>query len=109
MSLFSCLSISNYKLSHLVSAGFDAAEGDELGECNVTPSGFAHMTHMLMSLAGGKLAVALEVRDFMETGFRSLFAWTGWLQSGLDLCLSFGGCKNTPRCSASRTSAIGRK
>jgi acetoin utilization deacetylase AcuC-like enzyme len=44
-----------------VSAGFDAADGDELGECHVTPAGFAHMTHMLAGLAGGKMVVALEV------------------------------------------------
>ena len=44
-----------------VSAGFDAADGDVLGECHVSPGGFAHMTHMLSCLAGGKLAVALEV------------------------------------------------
>jgi len=45
----------------IVSAGFDAAEGDDLGECHVTPTGYAHMTYMLSSLAGGKLVVALEV------------------------------------------------
>jgi histone deacetylase 6 len=45
----------------LVSAGFDAAAGDELGECLVSPAGYAHMTHMLSGLAGGKLVVALEV------------------------------------------------
>jgi len=44
-----------------VSAGFDAADGDDLGECHVTPTGYAHMTHMLSGLAGGKLVVALEV------------------------------------------------
>lgn len=44
----------------VVSAGFDAAAGDELGGCNVTPPCYAHMTHMLMSLAGGKVAVCLE-------------------------------------------------
>lgn len=47
----------------LVSAGFDAADGDDLGECHVTPAGYAHMTHMLCSLAGGKVVVALEVRN----------------------------------------------
>ena len=46
---------------HSVSAGFDAADGDELGECHVTPAGYAHMTHMLSALAGGKMVVALEV------------------------------------------------
>jgi histone deacetylase 6 len=35
--------------------------GDELGMCYVTPAGYAHMTHMLMGLAGGKVVVALEV------------------------------------------------
>lgn len=44
----------------IVSAGFDAAAGDELGGCNVTPPCYAHMTHMLMSLAGGRVAVCLE-------------------------------------------------
>ena len=45
-----------------VSAGFDAAAGDDLGECFVTPTGYAHMTHMLSGLAGGRLVVALEVK-----------------------------------------------
>ncbi|KAF9012390.1 histone deacetylase complex protein [Cyathus striatus] len=44
----------------IISAGFDAAKGDELGECFVTPTGYAHMTHMLSGLAGGRLVVALE-------------------------------------------------
>ncbi|KAF7846549.1 hypothetical protein BT93_L4171 [Corymbia citriodora subsp. variegata] len=44
----------------IVSAGFDAAEGDMLGKCHVSPAGYAHMTHMLMSLADGKVAVCLE-------------------------------------------------
>ena len=44
-----------------VSAGFDAAAGDDLGECHVTPAGYAHMTNMLCSLANGRVVVALEV------------------------------------------------
>ncbi|TKA64612.1 hypothetical protein B0A55_10054 [Friedmanniomyces simplex] len=44
----------------IIAAGFDAAEGDMLGGCFVTPAGYAHMTHMLMSLAEGRLAVCLE-------------------------------------------------
>jgi histone deacetylase 6 len=44
----------------LVSAGFDAAVGDPLGVCKVSPAGFSHMTHMLSSLAGGKLILILE-------------------------------------------------
>jgi histone deacetylase 6 len=44
----------------IVSAGFDAAAGDELGGCFVSPACYSHMTHMLMSLANGKVAVCLE-------------------------------------------------
>ena len=44
----------------IIAAGFDAAAGDELGGCFVTPACYAHMTHMLMSLANGKVAVCLE-------------------------------------------------
>mmetsp|Transcript_67710 Transcript_67710/g.180265 ORF Transcript_67710/g.180265 Transcript_67710/m.180265 type:complete len:927 (+) Transcript_67710:39-2819(+) len=35
----------------IVSAGFDAMRGDPLGECNVSPSGFAWMTHVVYELA----------------------------------------------------------
>jgi histone deacetylase 6 len=44
----------------IVASGFDAAAGDELGGCFVTPACYAHMTHMLMTLANGKVAVCLE-------------------------------------------------
>lgn len=43
-----------------VSAGFDAADGDPIGECKVTPRGFALMTHRLMELAAGRLLLVLE-------------------------------------------------
>ncbi|GLI79815.1 histone deacetylase hda1 [Penicillium ochrochloron] len=44
----------------IISAGFDAAAGDVLGGCFVSPSCYAQMTHMLMTLANGKVAVCLE-------------------------------------------------
>ncbi|XP_057517434.1 histone deacetylase 15 isoform X2 [Amaranthus tricolor] len=44
----------------IISAGFDAARGDPLGGCDVTPAGYACMTHMLSSLAGGRMLVILE-------------------------------------------------
>lgn len=44
----------------IISAGFDAAAGDELGECYVSPAGYSHMTHMLMQLAKGKVVACLE-------------------------------------------------
>ncbi|KAK2411529.1 histone deacetylase [Trifolium repens] len=44
----------------IISAGFDAARGDPLGGCDITPFGYAHMTHMLNALSGGKMLVILE-------------------------------------------------
>ncbi|KAJ4961306.1 hypothetical protein NE237_021216 [Protea cynaroides] len=44
----------------IISAGFDAARGDPLGCCDVTPSGFAQMTNLLSALSSGKLLVILE-------------------------------------------------
>ncbi|XP_062418072.1 histone deacetylase 6 isoform X1 [Pungitius pungitius] len=44
----------------LVSAGFDAARGDPLGGYRLTPEGYAHLTHRLMSLAGGRVLLILE-------------------------------------------------
>jgi hypothetical protein len=42
----------------LVSAGFDAAKGDPIGGCTVTPACFAHMTSLLKAIA--PLVVMLE-------------------------------------------------
>lgn len=44
----------------LISAGFDAAHGDEMGKCHVTPAGYAAMTQKLMHQAGGKVVAVLE-------------------------------------------------
>ncbi|KAF5200832.1 Histone deacetylase [Thalictrum thalictroides] len=44
----------------IISAGFDAARGDPLGCCDVTPAGFARMTHLLTALSNGRLLVILE-------------------------------------------------
>ncbi|SCU88577.1 LADA_0E10968g1_1 [Lachancea dasiensis] len=44
----------------IISSGFDAADGDTIGQCHVTPSCYGHMTHMLKSLARGNLCVILE-------------------------------------------------
>ncbi|KAK6747351.1 hypothetical protein RB195_000510 [Necator americanus] len=44
----------------LISAGFDAAVGDPLGECSVNADTYALMTYHLMSLAGGRLIAVLE-------------------------------------------------
>ena len=44
----------------LISAGFDAARGDPLGFCKVSPEMYGHMVQQLRSLAGGRVVVALE-------------------------------------------------
>uniref|UniRef100_A0A1L8DWX0 Protein deacetylase HDAC6 n=1 Tax=Nyssomyia neivai TaxID=330878 RepID=A0A1L8DWX0_9DIPT len=44
----------------ILSAGYDSALGDEKGEMEITPAGYAHLLSPLMSLAGGKIAVILE-------------------------------------------------
>ncbi|KAJ4483351.1 histone deacetylase complex protein [Lentinula aciculospora] len=60
----------------IISAGFDAALGDELGECKVSPAGYAHMTHMLSGLAGGRLVVALEGGYNLDATMNSALAVT---------------------------------
>eukprot|EP00049_Salpingoeca_infusionum_P012990 m.241486 g.241486 ORF g.241486 m.241486 type:complete len:495 (-) comp15325_c0_seq4:296-1780(-) len=57
-----------------VSSGFDAAEGDPLGGCSVTPAGYAHMTHHLMSLASGRVLVALEGGYYIKALKKSMKA-----------------------------------
>ncbi|XP_055910185.1 histone deacetylase 6 isoform X1 [Eupeodes corollae] len=44
----------------LVSAGFDAAIGDPLGGCKVTPEAYGLFTHWLSALANGRIIVCLE-------------------------------------------------
>ncbi|KAL6880178.1 hypothetical protein ACP4OV_011743 [Aristida adscensionis] len=44
----------------IISAGFDAARGDPLGCCDVTPLGYSRMTSMLTACSGGRLLVILE-------------------------------------------------
>ncbi|KAM7268167.1 hypothetical protein ACFE04_010333 [Oxalis oulophora] len=44
----------------LVSAGFDAAIGDPLGGCRVSPYGYSIMLKKLMDFAQGKIVLALE-------------------------------------------------
>ncbi|CAM6081790.1 unnamed protein product [Calypogeia fissa] len=44
----------------LVCAGFDAAQNDDMGQCKVTPAGYSEMTKRLMTLANGRLVLALE-------------------------------------------------
>ncbi len=58
----------------LVSAGFDAADGDPLGSMRISPSGYAQMTRRLLSLAGGRVVLALEGGYDLEAIARSAAA-----------------------------------
>lgn len=44
----------------LVSCGFDSCVGDPLGHCRVTAEAYAHLTHLLLPLANGRVILALE-------------------------------------------------
>ncbi|PIO55351.1 hypothetical protein TELCIR_23263 [Teladorsagia circumcincta] len=50
-----------------ISAGFDAATGDPLGEYRVSADTFALMTYQLMGLAGGRVIAVLEGGTPTET------------------------------------------
>lgn len=44
----------------LVSAGFDAAKGDPLGRCELTPNGYHSLLKALLPISPGKVIVVLE-------------------------------------------------
>ncbi|KAK9054448.1 hypothetical protein SSX86_025526 [Deinandra increscens subsp. villosa] len=44
----------------IISAGFDAAIGDPLGGCRITPHGYSIMLKKLMTFSRGKIIMALE-------------------------------------------------
>jgi len=45
----------------VISAGFDAARGDPLGGCDLTPQGYAHLTKQVMEVSPeGKVVLVLE-------------------------------------------------
>ncbi|PIO62082.1 hypothetical protein TELCIR_16375, partial [Teladorsagia circumcincta] len=57
-----------------ISAGFDAATGDPLGEYRVSADTFALMTYQLMGLAGGRVIAVLEGDSSVIT--------QGWIVTG---------------------------
>ncbi|KAI9825223.1 MAG: Histone deacetylase hda1 [Thelocarpon impressellum] len=78
----------------IVSAGFDAAMGDELGGCFVTPACYAHMTYALMSLAEGKVVVCLEGGYNLDSISKSALAVTKTLMGEPPDRLSLNGASN---------------
>lgn len=65
----------------LVSAGFDAAVNDPLGQYEVTPQTYGHFIHHLSALAGGKVIVSLEggynLESICAASFHCLSALVG--------------------------------
>lgn len=60
----------------IVAAGFDAAKGDTLGNCQVTPVGFARMLQKLTPLAGGRILMVLEGGYQLQTLTTSMLVCT---------------------------------
>ena len=60
----------------IVSAGFDAADGDPLGAMRLSPSGYARMTERLRALAGGRVVLALEGGYHLDAISRAAAACT---------------------------------
>lgn len=44
----------------IISSGFDAAEGDFIGGCHLSPNAYGYLTHMMKVLANGNLVVVME-------------------------------------------------
>lgn len=44
----------------IISSGFDAAEGDPIGGCHLSPNAYGYLTHMMKVLANGNLVVVME-------------------------------------------------
>lgn len=44
----------------IISSGFDAAEGDFIGQCHLSPNAYGYLTHMMKVLANGNLVVVME-------------------------------------------------
>ncbi|KAJ4713189.1 Histone deacetylase [Melia azedarach] len=58
----------------IISAGFDAAAGDPLGGCRVTPYGYSIMLKKLMDFAQGKIVLVLEGGYNLESISNSVLA-----------------------------------
>ncbi|XP_068169778.1 polyamine deacetylase HDAC10 isoform X2 [Antennarius striatus] len=69
----------------LVCAGFDSGIGDPEGHMSATPDIFAHLTHLLMNLAGGRLCAVLEVRPATGSSRRFSSPSAGKQVHGVDV------------------------
>ncbi|KAI3875151.1 hypothetical protein MKX03_021645, partial [Papaver bracteatum] len=58
----------------LISGGFDAAAGDTMGGCSVTPNGYSVLMKKLMQFARGRIMMALEGGYNLESLSNSVLA-----------------------------------
>jgi len=68
-----------------------------MGECHVTPAGYAHMINMLCSLANGRVVVALEVFGIFLPPVHPRDRSAGGLQPGIHIELGVGGNEGLTR------------
>jgi len=80
----------------LVSAGFDAAIGDPLGGCKVTPQGYGLFTHWLSALAGGRVLVFLEGDYNVNTNLYAMIMCTKTLLGDSMSTPQFGKASQSP-------------
>ncbi|MCL7050849.1 hypothetical protein MKW94_008304 [Papaver nudicaule] len=66
----------------LISAGVDAAAGDTLGGCFVTPNGYSVMLKKLMAFASGRIVMALEGGYHLKSLSKSVLACVEALLEG---------------------------
>jgi acetoin utilization deacetylase AcuC-like enzyme len=92
----------------LVSAGFDAAEGDLLGGMRITPAGYAAMTERLSRLAGGRVVLALEGGYNLDAISRSAAACLRVLVGDAVEAADFGEPSRTGEQAIAETAAVQR-
>ncbi|KAF5093338.1 hypothetical protein D0Z03_002465 [Geotrichum reessii] len=60
----------------IISSGFDAAEGDPIGGCHLSPNAYGYLTHMMKVLANGNLVVVMEGGYNLDSIAKSALAVT---------------------------------
>lgn len=60
----------------IISSGFDAADGDFIGGCHLSPNAYGYLTHMMKVLANGNLVVVMEGGYNLDSIAKSALAVT---------------------------------
>jgi acetoin utilization deacetylase AcuC-like enzyme len=93
----------------LVSAGFDAADGDPLGSMRLSSDGYAAMTRRLLALARGRVVLALEGGYDLGAIARSAAACVRALLGDAAVEPSFGEPARTARAAIDAARAVHRE